>query len=161
MCGWKVRPNSCQLVHISCLRALLKSIILSFKTKTILIKRYIWLIQSWRIDSNHGSLRSRKKYLKQLCVWLQDRNYWWRNHNYRSSSWHAFMYSPNTNLPFFFYQRLCNICFWFFQTLKTEKKGFFGPIKNLCSFLLRNMGEKIHRLVFGKFMKTCHELNNR
>ena len=59
----------------------------------------------------------------------------------------------------FFYQILCNIFFWFSQMLKTEKNCLFWPIRNLFSFsILRTIG--ICRFVFGKFVKTCHELNN-
>ena len=42
--------------------------------------------------------------------------------------------------------------------LKTEKKTPF--LSNKDFFQLRNIGEKIRRFVLGKFVKTCHELDN-
>ena len=55
--------------------------------------------------------------------------------------------------------------FFSFSTAKTEKKnqlygGLMTPTRYLFSCQLKNIGEKIRRFVFGKFVKTCHELDN-
>ena len=43
--------------------------------------------------------------------------------------------------------------------LETEKKMLFLKQQGICFlFQLRNIGEKIRRFVFGKFVKTCREL---
>ena len=34
-------------------------------------------------------------------------------------------------------------------------------LKNLFAFSTEKIGKKIRSLVFGKFVKTCHELDNR
>ena len=47
--------------------------------------------------------------------------------------------------------------FWFTQLFKTEKI----ILRNLLVFFqLTNIGEKIRRFVFGKFVKSCHEFDN-
>ena len=50
-----------------------------------------------------------------------------------------------------------NICFDFSKCLKLSRKCLFWPICFL--FQLRNIGEKIHRFLFWKFVKTCREFN--
>ena len=58
----------------------------------------------------------------------------------------------------YFYQMLCNICY---DLLKTEGKNAFFDQQGICFlFELRNNGEKIRKFVFGKFVKTCRELDN-
>ena len=52
----------------------------------------------------------------------------------------------NTNLRIFLYQILCNNFFWLSQLLKTEKN------------LLKKL---VDSGMFGKFVKTCRELDNR
>ena len=41
-----------------------------------------------------------------------------------------------------------------------KEKNAFSEIRFFFGFLLRNIGEKIRRFVFKKFVKTCFELNN-
>ena len=68
---------------------------------------------------------------------------------------------PNTNLQFFLTNNhVCNICLYFSQMIKIETKCLFFTNKEFL-FQLRNIGEKIRRFVFEKFVKTCRELNKR
>ena len=60
----------------------------------------------------------------------------------------------------FDYQILCNICFDFFKSPKLRKNCLFLTNKGICFlFHLRNIGERVCRFVFEKFVKTCNELN--
>ena len=72
------------------------------------------------------------------------------------------MFSRIFRIRFFFYEILCNICFDFlkFSKLRKEYLCIFGPIRNLFSFSTDKVN-KFGRFVFGKFVKTCRELNNR
>ena len=76
---------------------------------------------------------------------------------YRSSSRHVFTNFPNTNLWIFPTKYYVIFIFIFSNAQDWDKNSFQG-----FSFLfqLRNIGEKIRRFIFGKFVKTCHELNN-
>ena len=73
---------------------------------------------------------------------------------------HEYSEDESTN---FFNQILCNICFDFLTCSKLRKKMSFLPNKEfVCLFFqLRNMGEKICGFAFGKFVKTCRDLDNR
>ena len=75
---------------------------------------------------------------------------------YWSSSWHVLTNFPKTNLRILSTQILCNNCFDLLNCSKLRKQS-----QGICLFFQQtNVGEKICRFVFGKFVKTCHELDN-
>ena len=59
----------------------------------------------------------------------------------------------------FFYQMLLNIFFDFIKCSKLRKNASFDQEETYFLFQLRNIGEKVCRFVFGKFVKTCRELD--
>ena len=50
--------------------------------------------------------------------------------------------------------------FWFLKYSKLRKNAFSVHWGISFLYQLRNIGEKISRFVFGKFVKTCCELDN-
>ena len=77
----------------------------------------------------------------------------------RSSSRHVFTNFQNMNLRI-----ISTKCYEIFvmNCSKMRKKNAFFDQQGICFlFELRNIGEKIRKFVFGKFVKTCRELDKR
>ena len=80
----------------------------------------------------------------------------------RSSSGHVFTNFPSTNQRVFstkYNVILFILICW--SARKWEKMPCLNNKEFVVVFQLRNIGEKIRKFVLGKFVKTCHELNNR